>query len=66
MGAWKNLSKFLKNTRKKLTNYDVFGIPITINYKGDSHYKTFFGAICTFFIFFIIFAFATRNLTKMI
>ena len=66
MGLFKKFNKFLKNTRKSLTKADVFGIPITINYKGESHYKTFFGAICTFFIFFIIIAFAARNLTKMI
>lgn len=31
--------------RKKITTYDQFGTPITVNFKGEDTYKTFFGAV---------------------
>ena len=30
-----------------LSSYDVFGEPVSLNYKGDSHFRTWIGAVVT-------------------
>ena len=37
--------KGLKKVKKKVTSYDIFGTPVTVNFKGEDTYKTLFGAI---------------------
>ena len=33
-----------------LTSFDVFGEPVSLNYKGDTSFKTFIGAIFSIII----------------
>ena len=33
--------------RRRLHSLDIFGVPITLNYKGDSEHRTVIGAMFT-------------------
>ena len=44
----------MKNLTKKFTNIDNFGENISINYKGNSEYKTVLGAIFTLLLYVFI------------
>ena len=39
---------------KTIKRQDAFGTPITVNYKGDSTYKSIFGGVVTLLIFTVI------------
>ena len=49
-----------------MTSYDQFGTPITINYKGEDTYKSFFGAICTFCFIMVLIVFSIESFDKLI
>ena len=44
----------MKNLTTKFTNIDNFGENISINYKGNSEYKTVLGAIFTLLLYVFI------------
>jgi hypothetical protein len=35
----------------KFRSWDYFGIPVTLYYKGDTNYRTSFGACCTLILY---------------
>ena len=61
----KKFFHYVKKARKKITSYDFFGIPIAVNYKGEDTYKSFFGAICSFFIVILILAFTIQGASRL-
>ena len=56
------MSKFLKF----LQSQDVFGEPVTLNYNGDSTYKTCLGAIATLMLKVFILIFATTEIIGLV
>ena len=58
--------KVIKDTRKFLTSFDIFGIPITVNYKGEKTYKTFIGFLFTFSVFVLIMMYSIEGALKML
>ena len=64
--CWKKSRKAVKKTQKYITGYDQFGVPITVNYKGDDTYKTFFGAICTICVIILMLMFTFDAFDKMV
>jgi len=65
--SWrKKILDKLKATRKYVTTYDSFGIPITVNYKGEDTYKTFFGALCSIIVLILMLSFVYQGFTKML
>ena len=39
-----------KRLNKLCVSFDAFGEPISVNYKGETFYKTALGALCTIVI----------------
>ena len=67
MKRWTDFfKKVVKTTSKKLVAYDNFGIPITVNYKGEDTYKTWFGAICTFSVWVLMFFYVNRMYDELV
>ena len=58
--------KVVKDTRKFLTSFDFFGIPITVNYKGKATYKTFIGFVFSFAVFVLIMLYSFEGSLKMV
>ena len=56
----------IKNTRKFLTSFDIFGIPITVNYKGEATYKTFIGFLFSLAVFSLIMMYSLEGSLKML
>ena len=48
-----------------LTSFDVFGEPISLNYKGDKSFKTFIGAFFTIMIKTFLMVYAGQQLLKL-
>ena len=49
-----------------LTSFDVFGEPISLNYKGDTSFKTIIGAIFSIMIKVFLMIYAGQQLLKLI
>ena len=47
---------------RKFICLDTFGEPVTVNFKGDSTFKTFIGAFCTICLYGFILAFTTISI----
>lgn len=60
------IGQAFSKTRKKLTKFDAFGIPITVNYKGEDKYKTFFGFLCTLALFAVMAGFIYEGLQRLL
>ena len=56
---------YVKKARKKITSYDFFGTPISVNYKGEATYKSFFGAICSLLVVILILAFTIQGASRL-
>ena len=56
------MDKFLSQVR----DFDNFGKPISVNYKGDSQYRTLPGAILTLILKVLIFTFTILSILEMI
>lgn len=63
---WKYFKKKAKKTQKYVTSYDSFGVPITVNYKGDDTYKTLFGAICTLFVVALMLFYSYSGIVQLV
>ena len=66
MTFWQTVKTGAKKTRNYLTGYDWFGIPITVNYKGEDTYKTFFGFICSFMVAVLMMAYTYQSLIRLV
>ena len=55
------MSKFLNFLKAQ----DVFGEPVTLNYEGESTYKTWIGALVTLALKCFILVFATTEIIKL-
>ena len=64
--CWKKSRKAVKKTQKYITGYDQFGVPITVNYKGEDTYKTFLGALCTISVITLMMFFVYQSFDKMV
>ena len=66
LAFWKGFKKIAGITRKKLTQYDAFGQPIAINYKGEDNYKTFFGFIITAILTVVMLSFTYKGVDRLV
>ena len=55
------MSKFMNFLKAQ----DVFGEPVTLNYQGESTYKTWLGALVTLALKIFILIFATTEVIKL-
>ena len=65
-GFWKRIKNGANSVRKRLTAYDIFGIPIGVNYKGESSYKSFFGFLCSCVVVTAILAYSYAGSKKLV
>lgn len=55
----------MKSVKEFVTSFDVFGEPITINYKGDATFKTCLGAVATIGLKVFVLVFAATQLLAL-
>ena len=54
-----------KRLNQLCVSFDAFGEPISVNYKGDTSYKTALGALCTIVIKTFILVFTIEQLIAL-
>ena len=47
--------------KDKFIGLDMFGVPVTVNYRGESSYNTRFGAFLSLISWFLLIAFAIEQ-----
>ena len=50
----KKLKKAIKKGGKAIKSQDAFGVPVTVNYKGDDTFRSICGGLMTITIFVVI------------
>ena len=46
---------------EKFIGLDTYGVPVSVNYRGDDTYKTRFGALLSLISYFLLISFAIRK-----
>ena len=60
------IAKVAKKVGDGVRSKDNFGIPITLNFKGDDTYKTLCGGCTTLTLLVFILAFSTQQILVMV
>ena len=55
----------MQTLNEKFIGLDTYGVPVTVNYRGDDTYKTRFGALLSLLSYFLLISFAIERGTML-